>query len=241
MGPSSRACSSRASCRWPAVAIVVRSVLRRTACRGHQPHYDHHGGTGGGTAAADSSVVAHVRNRGPARRLRAAPQRHRDHLRLEVHRQRPRRPPSPASGLPRPHRRPRTKVDHGGRPTPTNFRRRPHRLPTARRSAKDVRKWLSRWIDCPDALSPASVRSSARCSRRPGWPRTSSPKSWMSGGRGLNNHRGGRKRARRRAAPPARPGLAHPPRPRRSMTLPLDDLAAQRPDVVRLMALGLAG
>jgi len=25
------------------------------------------------------------------------------------------------------------------------------------------------------------------------------------------------------------------------MTLPLDDLAAQRPDVVRLMALGLAG
>jgi hypothetical protein len=143
--------------------------------------------------------------------------------------------------LPRPHRRPRTKVDHGGRPTPTNFRRRPHRLPTARRSAKDVRKWLSRWIDCPDALSPASVRSSARCSRRPGWSRTSSPKSWMSGGRGLNNHRGGRKRARRRAAPPARPGLAHPPRPRRSMTLPLDDLAAQRPDVVRLMALGLAG
>jgi hypothetical protein len=29
--------------------------------------------------------------------------------------------------LPRPHRRPRTKVDYGGRPTPTNFRRRPLR------------------------------------------------------------------------------------------------------------------
>jgi hypothetical protein len=121
-------------------------------------------------------------------------------------------------------------------PTPTNFQRRPHRLPTARRSAKDVREWLSRWIDYPGALSPASVRPSARCSRRPGWSRTSSPKSWMSGGRGLNDHRGGRKRARRRAAPPARPGLAHPPRPRRSMTLPLSGLG-----VVRLMALGLAG
>jgi len=51
--------------------------------------------TTGAPRAADSSVVAHVRNRGPARRLRAAPQRHRDHFRLEVHRQRPRRPPSP--------------------------------------------------------------------------------------------------------------------------------------------------
>jgi len=38
MGPSSRACR-----RGPAVAIVVRSVLGRTACCGHQPHHDHHG------------------------------------------------------------------------------------------------------------------------------------------------------------------------------------------------------
>jgi len=57
MGPSSRACSSRvlrrgpavaglpsrACRRGPAVAIVVRSVLGRTACRGHQPHHYHRG------------------------------------------------------------------------------------------------------------------------------------------------------------------------------------------------------
>ena len=45
MGPS-----SRALCRGPAVAIVVRSVLGRMACRGHQPHHDHQEGGGGGTA-----------------------------------------------------------------------------------------------------------------------------------------------------------------------------------------------
>src|SRR5664280_3627266 len=33
---------------WPAATIVVRSVLGRTACRGHQPHHDHDGGTAGG-------------------------------------------------------------------------------------------------------------------------------------------------------------------------------------------------
>jgi hypothetical protein len=34
---------------------------------------------------------------------------------------------SDLDAIPRPHRRPRTKVDYGGRPTPTNFRRRPLR------------------------------------------------------------------------------------------------------------------
>ena len=37
----------RACRRGPAVAIVVRSALGRTAC-GHQPHHDRHGGTAGG-------------------------------------------------------------------------------------------------------------------------------------------------------------------------------------------------
>jgi len=40
--------SSRSFRRGPAVAIVVRSVHGRTACRGHQPHHDHHGAPAGG-------------------------------------------------------------------------------------------------------------------------------------------------------------------------------------------------
>ena len=36
--------SSRSFRRGPAVAIVVRSVHGRTACRGHQSQHDHHGG-----------------------------------------------------------------------------------------------------------------------------------------------------------------------------------------------------
>src|SRR5450756_2250747 len=47
-GPAVAGRPSRAGRRGPAVAIVVRSVLGRTACRGHQPHHDHHGGTAGG-------------------------------------------------------------------------------------------------------------------------------------------------------------------------------------------------
>jgi len=43
MGPSSRVCR-RDHHRGCAVAIVVRSVLGRTACRGHPPHHDHHRG-----------------------------------------------------------------------------------------------------------------------------------------------------------------------------------------------------
>jgi len=79
MGPSSRVCRRD------------RGVL---ACR-----RDHHrgcavGGTAGGWLPHSPPTSAH---RGPAGRLRAVRQRHRDHLRLEVHRQWPRRPPSPAS------------------------------------------------------------------------------------------------------------------------------------------------
>jgi len=40
---------SRALRRGPAVSIVVRVVLGRSACRGHQPHNDHHRGCGGDT------------------------------------------------------------------------------------------------------------------------------------------------------------------------------------------------
>jgi hypothetical protein len=197
-------------------------MLGRTACRGHQPHHDHHRGHRRGHRGRLIATIA-ARNRIEARSPPSSGATT------------PPRPPSTEGSPPATSTTVLARIDgHDKRrsrrpPTPTNFQRRPHRLPTARRSAKDVRKWLARWIDYPGALSPASVRPSARCSRRPGWSRTSSPKSWMSGGRGLNDHRGGRKRARRRAAPPARPGLAHPPRPRRSMTLPLDDLAAQRP------------
>ena len=36
--------SSRSFRRGPAVAIVVRAVHGRTACRGHQAHHDHHRG-----------------------------------------------------------------------------------------------------------------------------------------------------------------------------------------------------
>ena len=66
---------------------------------------------------ADTSRTT-IHTRSPRTHRRAARQRHRDHLRLEVHRHRPRRPPSPALTV-------TTSADHEGRPTPTNFRRRP--------------------------------------------------------------------------------------------------------------------
>jgi len=40
------------------VTIVVRSVLGRTACRGHQPHHDNHGGTGGRTGGRLIATIA---------------------------------------------------------------------------------------------------------------------------------------------------------------------------------------
>jgi hypothetical protein len=71
--PFVAALPARAGRRRSAVAIVVRSVLARTACRGHQPHHDHHRGC----AAAIVVRVEHgrtaCRGRQPPRaRLRYA-------------------------------------------------------------------------------------------------------------------------------------------------------------------------
>jgi len=65
MGTSSRVCR-RDRGRGSAVAIVVRSVHGRTACRGHQPHHDHHGGTGGRTGGRlIATIAANERNSSP--------------------------------------------------------------------------------------------------------------------------------------------------------------------------------
>jgi len=53
--------------RGPAGAIVVRAGHGRTACRGHHPHHDHQGRTGGRLVA---TIAANERYRSPSGRLR---------------------------------------------------------------------------------------------------------------------------------------------------------------------------
>src|SRR5664280_1407688 len=77
-GPAVAGLPSRACRRGLAVAIVVRSLLGRTACRGRQLHHDHHGGTGGGTGGRlIATIAANERYRGPAAccRLKGPPRR----------------------------------------------------------------------------------------------------------------------------------------------------------------------
>src|SRR5664280_3020176 len=74
-GPAGAGLPSRAG---PTVAIVVRSVLGRTACRGRQLHHDHHGGCGGCAGGRlIATIAANERYRGPAAccRLKGPPRR----------------------------------------------------------------------------------------------------------------------------------------------------------------------